>query len=195
MSAPGAVTFSPAYIDAIDPASGRGMRYSSQPLRVQAGAAAPIDSVTREAAHLAQELVLAAIAVVVAIFGGAYLIARLVRHRRTPPVAGSAPPPPSAAAAPPAARDPLHDAFDRFRAQGDDASLDALRSVLFTRAGAKPGATFADALRALGGRDPDLSRILAVAERARFGPAYERSPAAHDLIALLDAYASAEPVA
>ena len=72
-------------------------------------------------------------------------------------------------------------------ALGDD-SLDALRNVLFTRAGAGPGATFADALRALGTRDPQLARVMAVAERARFGPAAERAAARADLLELGEAY-------
>jgi hypothetical protein len=92
--------------------------------------------------------------------------------------------------------DPLREALRVYRARGDDASLDALRNVLFTRAGAGPGATFADALRALGSRDPELGRVMAVAERARFGPVHERAPAARDLLTLLDAYVAArEPVA
>jgi hypothetical protein len=77
------------------------------------------------------------------------------------------------------------------RARGDDDSLDSLRNVLFTCAGAAPGATFADALRALGPRDPELARVMAVAERARFGPVHERAPAARDLLTLMDAYLAA----
>jgi hypothetical protein len=88
----------------------------------------------------------------------------------------------------------VREALAVYRARGDDASLDALRNVLFTRAGAVPGATFADALRALGARDPQLGRVMAVAERARFGPVHERAPAARDLLVGLDAYLLGEPV-
>jgi hypothetical protein len=87
--------------------------------------------------------------------------------------------------------DPVKDALAAYRARGDDASLDALRNALFARAGAGAGATFSDALRALGSRDPQLARIMAVAERARFGPVHERAPAARDLLAALDAYVGA----
>jgi hypothetical protein len=89
----------------------------------------------------------------------------------------------------------LRDALGAYRARADDASLDVLRTVMFTRAGAEPGGTFADALRALGSRDPDLARAMAVAERARFGPVHERAPACRDLLTLLDAYLEREPVA
>jgi hypothetical protein len=90
----------------------------------------------------------------------------------------------------------LREALRVYRARGDDDSLDTLRNVLFARAGAVPGATFADALRALGPRDPELARVMAVAERARFGPVHERAPAARDLLTLMDAYLVArEPVA
>jgi hypothetical protein len=90
--------------------------------------------------------------------------------------------------------DPVRAALAAYRARGDDASLDALRSALFARAGAGAGATLADALRALGSRDPQLARVMAVAERARFGPTHERAPAARDLLVALDAYVG-EPVA
>jgi hypothetical protein len=95
--------------------------------------------------------------------------------------------------APPA--DPLREAVRAYRARREDATLDAVRNALFARAGAAAGGTFADALAALGSRDPQLARLMAVAERARFGPDHERAPAARDLVALLDAYVpEREPV-
>ena len=192
----GTASFSPAYIDAIDPATGRGMRYSSQPLSVRVALGSTVadaDSGALMALLRKAALIVAALAVVLGL-----VIAGLVRRARRPKrVAYAAP-----AAAPPVPRtagpapDPLRDALRVYRARGDDESLDGLRSVLFARAGAGPGATFADALRALGSRDPELGRVLAVAERARFGPVHERAPAARDLLTLMDAYVAArEPVA
>ncbi|HEV8021972.1 MAG TPA: hypothetical protein VGP41_11945 [Candidatus Lustribacter sp.] len=193
----GTASFTPAYIDAIDPRTGRALRYSSQPLTVRVASGTTVTDadpnalmrLLRRAALIAGAFfVLFAIAIVALI--------RLLRRKPRPAVRAAAPPP-AAPARPPAPRgDPLRAAFDAYRARGDDATLDALRNVLFTRAGAAPGATFADAVRALGSRDPQLTRAIAVAERARFGPVHERAAAARDLLALLDAYLpQKEPVA
>jgi hypothetical protein len=189
----GTASFTPAYIDAIDPRSGRALRYSSQPLsvRVTAGstpAEAGPDALMRRLRRAA--IIAGALIVVLAV--ALVLLVRAVRRRPRPAVASPAPAPARRDAP---RGDPLRAAYDAYRARGDDASLDALRGVLFERAGAAPGATFADALRALGPRDPQLGRLLAVAERARFGPAHERAAAARDLLALLDAYVVREPVA
>jgi len=126
---------------------------------------------------------------VVVIAGAALLILiflRLPRKRRgmrSPPEPAPAPAP-----APPRSRsDPLRDAVAAFRVRGDDTSLDALRNLLFARAGAQPGATLTDALHALGARDPALARAMAIAERVRFGPQAGRANAADDLFAALDA--------
>jgi len=197
VSAPtvGVAAFTPAYIDAIDPRSGRALRYSSQPLTVRVAAGTTVHDADPDALmgllrRAAQWSAAIVVAIVLAIVG-------FVRWARRRPAVPPAPPP--AAAAPPVARsngDALREAFAAYRTRGDDDSLDALRTILFARAGAAPGATFADALRALGSRDPHLSRVLAVAERARFGPAHERAAAARDLLALLDAYVPVrEPVA
>jgi hypothetical protein len=187
-STAGVATFSPAYIDAIDPATGHGMRYSSQPLTVRVAVGPPVPVADSGALSRMLRNVALTIAGVLVIAVG--LIMALIRLSR--PAARPAPVPPSAAAPPrPEAkpRDPLRDALAAFRAHpDDDAALDALRGQLFVRAGAAAGSTFADALRALGQRDPDLVRIMAVAERARFGPGHERAPAGRDLLVLLDAY-------
>jgi hypothetical protein len=192
----GTASFTPAYIDAIDPRTGRALRYSSQPLNVRVAAGTTVadadpDALMRLLRRAA--LTVAAIFVVLAIAIG--LLVRLLRRRPRPAVQAAPPPaPPARREAPPG--DPLRAAFDVYRARGDDATLDALRSVLFARAGAAAGATFADAVRALGSRDPQLTRVIAVAERARFGPVHERAAAARDLLALLDAYLpQKEPVA
>ncbi len=191
----GTASFTPAYIDAIDPATGHGMRYSSQPLNVSVVSGSRVEDAGSGAlGRLLRTAVMTIVAVFVVLAVG---IVALVRLRRVRPRTVTAAPP----ATPPAPRrgrpvtDPLREALAQYRARGDDAALDVLRNVLFTRAGAGPGATFSDALRALGARDPQLARVMAVAERARFGPVHERAPAARDLLALLDAYVACEPVA
>jgi hypothetical protein len=191
----GTATFSPAYVDAIDPATGHGMRYSSQPLSVRVTSGTTVqDADSAALMRLLRNAILAIVTVVVVL---TLAIVALVRLRRPRPRVAAAPisPPPLRVrpARPPG--DPVREALAAYRARGDDASLDALRNALFTRAGARPGATFADALRALGARDPQLARVMAVAERARFGPVHERAPAARDLLVALDAYVLGEPVA
>ena len=200
-SAVGTASFTPAYIGAIDPATGRGMRYSSQPLtvRVTAGStsAPPVDPVAEffrnSMLTLLRGVAWLVAAAVIVVGAGIVLLVRSRRPRVVSAAPREAPVPPRRAV--PAA-DRLREASAVYRARGDDASLDELRNVLFTRAGAAPGATFSDALRALGSRDPHLARLMAIAERARFGPVHERAPAARDLLALLDAYVTdREPVA
>lgn len=177
----GTAAFSAAYLDAIDPKTGRGMRYSSQPLsvRVVAGAvrAAP-DSGAAAALLRSVGLAVAGIAALLLV-----LIALVRCRRRRPAVPMPArPAPPARPSA--SADEQLHAALAAYRARPDDARLDALRGVLFERAGCRPGGTFSDAVQALGQRDPHLLRMMAVAERARFGPAAERSAARADLLAL-----------
>lgn len=195
-SAPGRSTFSPAYIDAIDPANGRAFRYSSQPLTVRVSAGAPLDTLAQSVLRGVLQLALWVGGALVALIGVLVLVWALrLRARRKPRPTPPAPEPVSPPAAAATAGDPLRRALAEYRLRPDDATLDALRAALFGRAGAAPGATLADALQALGRRDPDLARAMAVAERARFGPAGERDTAQRDLLALLDAYLQAEPVA
>lgn len=179
----GTATFTPAYIDAIDPATGRGMRYSSQPLSVRVASGTTLQDA--DSGALMRRLRNAVLAIVTVVIVLAVAIVALVRSRRPRPR-----PAPNPATALPARMpgDPVREALAVYRARGDDPALDALRTALFARAGAAPGATFADALRALGTRDPQLARAIAVAERARFGPVHERAPAARDLLVALDAY-------
>jgi hypothetical protein len=181
---PGTASFTAAYIDAIDPATGRGMRYSSNPLTVRvtppAGATpepGAIDSVTQSLERAFRAvLVYGGIAVVALVL----LIAVLRRRPRRPPPAAA---PPTVrvvhSALPPA--DALRAAVAEFRTRDDDASLDVVRNLLFTRAGAAPGATLTDALQALGSRDPGLAHAMAIAERVRFGPRAHRTAATRDL--------------
>lgn len=189
----GNATFSPAYIDAIDPVTGRALRYSSQPLSVRVAAGTGVEDADSGALmRLLRRAALTAGAVLVLLAVG--IVALVRRRRRPPPPGATAPPVPARKNAPPP--DALREAVRAYRVRRDDVTLDAVRNALFARAGAPPGGTFADALTALGARDPELARVMAVAERARFGPDRERAPAARDLVALLDAYVpEREPVA
>jgi hypothetical protein len=189
----GTASFSPAYIDAIDPASGKALRFSSQPLTVRVASGTTVADA--DSGALASLLRRAALTIGAALVLLAFGIFALVRLRRRPPPQAYVPPPPRERKGTPPA-DPLRDAVRAYRARRDDATLDVVRNALFARAGAPAGGTFADALNALGTRDPQLARLMAVAERARFGPDHERAPAARDLLALLDAYVpDREPVA
>jgi hypothetical protein len=181
---PGTATFSPAYIDAIDPAVGRPLRYSSAALTVRvapaAGAPETSDTVTQGVEGTLHDL---------ALYGGlaiaAILIPLLLVLRRPRAAAGEPEDArPTALAAVPV--DPLRAAIVAFRERGDDASLDALRNLLFVRAGARAGATLTDALTAVGTRDPALVQAMTIAERVRFGPRAERGAAARDLVDALD---------
>lgn len=195
-STAGTASFSPAYIDALDPRTGKGMRYSSAPLNVRVASGTTVNAADPDAMSLLLQRAAWILAGMLAFIVIAIVV--LVRRARRPRRAA---PPPLAPTGPLVTRpvtkpvDPLRAALDDYRARGDDASLDRLRNVMFACAGAGPGATFADALGALGSRDPALGRALAVAERARFGPAHERAPACRDLLMLLDAYVGErEPV-
>jgi len=195
-STTGTAGFTPAYIDAIDPQTGRGMRYSSQPLNVRVADGGAVSDADPDAlSRLLRKALLIMGGVLLALILGVIALLRLARRpRRVAP--RPAPPPSVSGRVVVLPSDPLRDALNVYRARADDASLDDLRSVMFTRAGAGPGATFSDALRALGSRDPELGRAMAVAERARFGPVHERAPACRDLLLLLDRYVGArEPVA
>jgi hypothetical protein len=180
----GTASFSPAYIDAIDPKTGRGMRYSSQPLSVRVAAGTTVAAA--DSGALAGLLRTAALAVGAAAIVLLAAILALARRLRRPARTAATPvPPPLARPVPPDER--LRAAVAAYRERGDDVSLDLVRALLFAQAGARPGATFADAMQALGQRDPHLVRVMAVAERARFGPAEERGAARADLLALLSA--------
>lgn len=193
----GTASFTPAYIDAIDPRTGRALRYSSQPLSVRVAVGTTVaDADPNALMRLLRRAAIIAGTLIVVLAVALGLLVRALRRRPRPVPAAPAAAPPARAPRDARPGDPLRAAFDAYRARADDASLDALRGVLFERAGAAPGATFADALRALGSRDTQLARVMAVAERARFGPAHERAAAARDLLALLDAYLpQKEPVA
>ena len=153
----GTASFTPAYIDAIDPQTNKGMRYSSGPLSVRVASGTGIgdaDPVALAALLRRAALAIGAVAIVI-LLGIAGLVRFARRRGRAVPGPILTPTEPllTRVATPPP-QDPLRAALAAYRAHGDDASLDVLRNVLFARAGAPRGATFADALRTLGSRDP-----------------------------------------
>jgi hypothetical protein len=181
----GTAVFSPAYIDAIDPATGRGMRYSSQGLtvRVVSGTTVADADSGALAALLRNSALIAGVAGAALALG----LVALVRRRHGPTPAAPQPVVPPSVPRPEPPADRLAAAVAAYRMHADDATLDVLRGLLFERAGCRAGATFSDAVQALGRRDPHLLRVMAVAERARFGPADERPAARADLLALASA--------
>lgn len=189
---PGEAAFTPAYIDVIDPLSGKALRVSSNALSVSVTPGSPLDVVTRSATATIGALAAlvtgaAVLVVLIALLvraGRRRRIAVLHEGRDAPRALPTSPSPPT--------DDPLRDAIALVRARGDDESMDTLRVVLYARAGLGIGATLGDALRELGDRDPQLARTLEATERARFGPIAERPAATRELLRLLYAYASGE---
>jgi hypothetical protein len=183
-SQPGVVTLRPAYLDAIDPKSGKALRFSSNPLRIVVAAARapgladPFAGI--EHAFVVVFEVIAGTVVVLALV----VVGRLVRGRRRAAVVVATPvavtPPPS----PPPTRSPREDvdaALRRYRTAPANGALRDLRAALFVAAGAPPGGTLRDALAETS--NGALRRALSAAEGAAFGPATMRDAASADLIA------------
>ncbi len=172
----GAFTFRPAYLDAIDAATGKPSRFSSNPVRVEvvrpSAAAAPRYGAFAQRAVEAVLVVLGAIAVVL----GLRALARLRRARArsvahvAPPLAAPAPAP---ATPPRALRDEVADALRAYRVTPAEPSLRRLRAALFTAAGTNGGSTLGDALGATsdrgaaGGADRSRAGSVRSAARAR----------------------------
>ena len=195
--APGEAAISPAYIDAQDPAIGKPMRFSSNPIRVEVTGPAPLESGLRAVAATARRL-LFAFALVAGFIAAVFVLGVIfVRGRKRRP----APPPkpvrvhePIAPVAPTStANERLLRAADDYRRDRSDASLAAVRSELFGLAGVARGTTLVDALRALGDRDRPLRSALLAAERAAFAPAGERDAAGDEMLAAIQAYAGRRP--
>jgi hypothetical protein len=189
-SVAGEAHLTPAYIDAVDPATGKALRFSSDPLMVSVTPGAPLDSVSRSAGAMLGSLAaivggIAAIVLVV-LFLARLRRRRPARIRATARVPADIPPTPNQLPS----DDPLRDAIALVRSRGDDAAMDTLRIVLFARAGLGTGATLADAIREVGEGDPQLVRTLGAAERARFAPAAERPAATRELLRLLYDFAN-----
>ncbi|GAC1409264.1 MAG: hypothetical protein NVSMB64_18000 [Candidatus Velthaea sp.] len=186
--APGTASISPAHIDAIDPVSGKALRYSSNAVEVRVTGATPDIDRTYRTFVTALRWVLAGAGVLAAAFVLFALFA--LRRRRAPQAARASPAAGPAVAvrteATPGER--LKLAAADFRAQRDLHTLAALRALLLERAGVPRGATLVDALRALGPEDRSLRAALLASERALFGPAGERETAGKDLLAALEAY-------
>jgi hypothetical protein len=89
----GTASFSPAYIDAIDPATGHGMRYSSQPLTVSVASGTTVEDADSGAlARLLRTTLLTIAAVLVVLIAGIFGLLRLRRRPRVVPTPAPAPP-------------------------------------------------------------------------------------------------------
>jgi hypothetical protein len=190
-TAPGEAVISPAYIDAIDPANGKALRYSTDPVRVRVTGDAPSDGgVFYPSARSLLTRLLEVIGVMLAVVVLIALVA-IRMSRRKPP---SAPIPPTVrpAAPPPASgimlRERIARAADACRITTGERETIALRALLLEAAGVSRGATLVDALRALPPGARDLRAALLAAERAIFGPASEHASALDDLLAAVDAW-------
>jgi hypothetical protein len=177
---PGTATITPAYIDAVDPANGRALRYSTDPVSVTVTAAEPVDRTYRSLLDVARaaSIVLGA----AGLLAGALAVARRRRSAPPAPAAAPLPLPPLVPASPPGLA-ALAAQFARSREERD---LLALRSRLFDHAGAAAGATLADALAGCG-TQVNLRAALIAAEAAAFGPRDARASAAELLIAAVAA--------
>lgn len=185
--APGEATISPAYIDAVDPAAGRPMRFSSNAVRVEV-VGSPIAGATHWFGVSLRRLAVA-VAIVAGVFAAAFVLYTLFVRRR---VGKSAPAPAPAPVAPTPLREPtvgdrLGQAAERYRQERSETALLDVRAALFGIAGVAAGATLLDALRALGDRDANVRAALLAAENAAFGPAAERATAGERLLAAIAA--------
>lgn len=187
--APGEARLSPAYIDAVDPRSGKALRYSTDPVSVHVSGPAPLDTAERAIRSFFRILLIAfgfgaALFVLIALF-----VLRGKRRPTPPPqVAPIAPPPPVETASLVQRLVRSGEAFARTRSE---TPLADLRALLFEAAGVARGATLVDALRGLTDVDRPLRVALLAAERTMFGPAAERESAGDDLLAAVEAYCRA----
>lgn len=177
---PGAFTFNPAYLDAVDAKTGKPTRFSSNVVRVvvdPAGLAYPspraIWGIFGEAAII-----------IAAVFAVAIGLVAIVRSRRRRPgpsaVVAGLPPVVTTGPPPRTPRDEVADALRAYVSAPANGSLIRLRTALFAAAGARPGATLRDALATTG--DAALRTALGAAERTAFGPAYLRDASSVELI-------------
>jgi hypothetical protein len=184
----GTATISPAYLDAIDAASGKALRYSTDPISVAISAGEPLDRTYRRILEISRYAGVGLGLLAVAIF----VVAAIRRPRRPRPLA---PEPAEAALALPVApiEPTLANALESFARARSEVALRALRAQLFAQAGVPAGATLADALAHAG---PDFSLRLALreAEAAAFGPRSERTRAGDQLIDAVQAYLVAAKV-
>jgi hypothetical protein len=191
-TAPGAFTFKPAYLDAIDARTRKPSRFSANAVRIVVDAA-PSPIAPRDFGAMWRLLIAIAIAAGVVLVAVAALVAavRLRRRRDAVQVTVAAP----VAAAPPAPprtpRDDVADALRAYRTAPAHDSLARLRGALFVAAGTTAGATLRDALAATS--DGALRAALFAAERTAFGPAAERDAASAELVAAAQTWLAAVP--
>jgi hypothetical protein len=195
--APGDATVGPAYIDAVDPALGKAMRFSSNAIRVRVLGPGPAAGVWHVFGVAVRRLLLAA-AIVAGFCAAAFvLVVLFARRRRRPAKAAPASLPAPAAVplvdAPAATGERLARAAEDYRRERSAGTLAEVRGLLFGLAGVPPGATLTDALRALGERDGRLRAALLDAEGAAFGPAADRAAAGDAMLAAIQAYAQPRP--
>jgi hypothetical protein len=182
----GPFTFAPAHLDAIDGATKKPSRFSTNPVRVVVGTAGSLYPAPGMLWRALLTVVAVAVAAVVALAAAVLLAVAWTRREgrtvKTQPAVVVAPVP----APPPAPRDVVADALRAYRTVPADGALGRLRAALFAAAGVSPGATLRDALAAT--TDRSLRLALGAAERAAFGPAALRDEASRDLIAATEAW-------
>ncbi len=185
----GRFTFAPAYLDAIDARDRKPKRFSANhPVTVIVDAPPGVPALVGEDLGLLLRRLLGGVLIVLGVVGAVVLLVLLgrTRRRRELPVV-PAPQPPVAPPPPPRTpRDEVAAALRAYRVAPAAAALAALRGALFTAAGAAPGATLRDALRATG--DQRLRAALLAAERAAFGPAHVRDAASAELVDAAEAW-------
>jgi hypothetical protein len=188
---PGAFTFAPAYLDAVDARTHKPSRFSSNPVRVVVGVAGPSYWIRISPLLAVVRAVAIAIGILVALAAvilATALLLTVARRRREvgvvnpSPAAVAAPPPPQQ----PTPRDAVANALRAYRTSPAESALLGLRSALFVAAGSSPGATLRDALAAT--HDGSLRAALTAAEHAAFGPAALRDDASRQLVDATEAW-------
>ena len=186
-TASGRYTLRGAYLDAIDARTGKLTRFSADPLTIVVDE--PGLFAGGEGRRAVRAILLGAGVLLAALAGAALLIA-LARARRRRELSRVEPSAIVPVTAPPprTQRDEVAEALREFRRAPETPPLLRLRAALFAAAGAKPGATLRDALRA--GADERLRAALIAAERTAFGPAHAREAAAVALVRTTEAWLS-----
>ncbi|HEY9180173.1 MAG TPA: hypothetical protein VIO32_05605 [Candidatus Baltobacteraceae bacterium] len=156
----GSLHVSEAYLDAIDARDGKPKRFLSNSLTLPVGGG----PVTR-AWNLFRTLLLVVIAFV--LFAAAVAAIALVQasRRKLPPIRAAEPP---AAVVAGRQRDEVEEAFTQLRHARNRRAVLALRSALWLRAGADPGATLNDVLVRTSAHRLALRHVLVAVERAAF---------------------------
>ncbi|TAM60343.1 hypothetical protein EPN52_05650 [bacterium] len=167
---PGRAVIGPAYLDALDPRTGRGMRYRSGTVTVSVLAAPPGEA-QRMIAQVHRLLPLDALFVLAVIVGALWLLRprNAARVDRAAPLPLPGTPPPA---------DTLGPWIQRLRDAPTRANAVAARAALWSRLGAPERATAQDVLSEL--KDPAGRGAVAAAERAAFVEPSAEARAARD---------------